>query len=178
MNTSIVPTVNNSYEGYTNKFLTECFREYFNSEEEAKKLLLFMKDKRKVEKKISLKYTNLENKVYLVKRSDGSIQDTCIISNGSIYLKDDTLRINNNFSSEPREKLNPGVLNDLQKSVHVTEFCEVNNIKLEIKLPYFKQSIIDLQEEHIREVLRYYNEKLSKFSKFLTEKYGDLIILS
>jgi hypothetical protein len=59
MNTSIVPTVNNSYEGYTNKFLTECFREYFNSEEEAKKLLLFMKDKRKVEKKISLKRSHL-----------------------------------------------------------------------------------------------------------------------
>ena len=130
------------------------------------------------ENKISLKYTNIENKVYLVKRSDGSIQDTCIISNGSIYIKDDTLRINNNFSSEPREKLNSGVLNDLQKSVHVTEFCEVNNIKLEIKLPYFKKSIIDLQEEHIREVLRYYNEKLSKFSKFLTEKFDDLIILS
>ena len=59
MNTSIIPTVNNSYEGYTNKFLTECFREYFNSEEEAKKLLLFMKDKRKVEKKISLKRSHL-----------------------------------------------------------------------------------------------------------------------
>jgi len=59
MNTSIVPTVNNSYEGYTNKFLTECFREYFNSEEEAKKLLLFMKDKRKVERKISLKRSHL-----------------------------------------------------------------------------------------------------------------------
>ena len=59
MNTSIIPTVNNSYEGYTNKFLTECFREYFNSEEEAKKLLLFMKGKRKVEKKFSLKRTHL-----------------------------------------------------------------------------------------------------------------------
>ena len=59
MNTSIIPTVNNSYEGYTNKFLTECFREYFNSEEEAKKLLLFMKDKRKVEKKFLLKRTHL-----------------------------------------------------------------------------------------------------------------------
>jgi len=59
LNTCIVPTVNNSYEGYTNKFLTECFREYFNSEEEAKKLLLFMKDKRKVEKKISLKRSHL-----------------------------------------------------------------------------------------------------------------------
>lgn len=55
LNTSIKPQVNNSYEGLTNKFLTECFRDYFGSEEEAKKLLLFIKDKRKVEKKFSLK---------------------------------------------------------------------------------------------------------------------------
>jgi len=55
LNTSIKPQVNNSYEGLTNKFLTECFREYFNSEEEAKKLLLFIKDKRSIEKKYSLR---------------------------------------------------------------------------------------------------------------------------
>ena len=55
LNTSIVPTVNNSYEGYTNKFLSDCFTEYFNSEEKAKELLTFMKGKRKVEKKYSLK---------------------------------------------------------------------------------------------------------------------------
>ena len=55
LNTSIKPQVNNSYEGLTNKFLTECFSEYFNSEEEAKKLLLFIKSKRKIEKKYSLK---------------------------------------------------------------------------------------------------------------------------
>ena len=55
LNTSIVPTVNNSYEGYTNKFLQDCFTEYFNSEEKSKELLTFMKNKRKVEKKYSLK---------------------------------------------------------------------------------------------------------------------------
>jgi hypothetical protein len=55
LQTSIKPHVNNSYEGLTNKFLTECFRDYFGSEEEAKKLLLFIKSKRKVEKKYSLK---------------------------------------------------------------------------------------------------------------------------
>ena len=59
LNTSIVPTVNNSYEGYTNKFLSDCFSEYFNSEEKAKELLTFMKNKRKVEKKYSLKRNNL-----------------------------------------------------------------------------------------------------------------------
>ena len=55
LNTSIVPTVSNSYEGYSNKFLQECFTEYFQSEERAKELIAFMKSKRKVEKKYSLK---------------------------------------------------------------------------------------------------------------------------
>ncbi len=55
LNTSITPQVSNTYEGYTNKFLTECYREYFDSEEKAKDLLLFIKNKRKVEKKVSLK---------------------------------------------------------------------------------------------------------------------------
>jgi hypothetical protein len=126
---------------------------------------------------ISFKYTNIKNKIYLVKRSDGSLQDTCIIPNGGLYLKNDSLRINHNFSSEPREKLNPGVLNDYQKSVHVIEFCEVNDIKIDIKLPYFNDSVIESQEEHMREVLTYYNTKLRNFSKFLSEKFGDLLNL-
>jgi len=61
LNTSIKPHVNNSYEGLTNKFLTECFTDYFGSSEEANKLLLFIKDKRKVEKKFSLKREILMN---------------------------------------------------------------------------------------------------------------------
>ena len=59
LNTILTPQINNSYEGLTNKFLTACYREYFNSEEEAKKLLLFIKNKRKVEKKISLRRETL-----------------------------------------------------------------------------------------------------------------------
>lgn len=55
LNTSIVPTVSNSYEGFSNKFLLECFSEYFDSDERAKELIQFMKNKRKVEKKYSLK---------------------------------------------------------------------------------------------------------------------------
>ena len=55
LNTSIVPTVSNSYEGFSNKFLQECFIEYFDSEEKAKELIAFMKSRRKVEKKYSLK---------------------------------------------------------------------------------------------------------------------------
>ena len=36
LNTSIVPTINNSYEGYTNKFLSDCFTEYFNLKKKLK----------------------------------------------------------------------------------------------------------------------------------------------
>jgi len=61
LQTSIKPQVNNSYEGLTNKFLTECFTDYFGSSEEANKLLLFIKDKRKVEKKYTLKRDILMN---------------------------------------------------------------------------------------------------------------------
>ena len=61
LNTCIKPHVNNTYEGLTNKFLTECFRDYFGSEEESDKLLLFIKNKRKVEKKFSLKRDILMN---------------------------------------------------------------------------------------------------------------------
>lgn len=59
LQTSIKPQVNNSYEGITNKLLSECFKDYFGSEEEAKKLLLFIKSKRKVEPKYSLKRSQL-----------------------------------------------------------------------------------------------------------------------
>ena len=126
---------------------------------------------------ISFKYTNIKNKIYLVKRADGSIQNTCIIPNGGIYIKNDSLRINNNFSSDSNDSLNPGVLNDLQKSVKLSEFLDVNNIKLEVTLPYFTKSVIESHEDHIKEVLRYYNNKLDDFSKFITENYGDLIIM-
>lgn len=55
LNASITPSKTKSYEGYTNKYLSECFAEYFKSEEEAQKLLTFMKKKRKVEEKCVLK---------------------------------------------------------------------------------------------------------------------------
>ena len=55
LNTRVLCHQSNNYEGLTNKFLGECFREYFNSEEKSKELLLFIKSKRQVNKKISLK---------------------------------------------------------------------------------------------------------------------------
>ena len=55
LNVSITPSKTKSYEGFTNKYLSDCFTEYFKSEEEAKKLLSFLKKKRKVEERCVLK---------------------------------------------------------------------------------------------------------------------------
>lgn len=55
LNVLVTPSKTKSYEGYTNKYLSECFTEYFQSEEESKKLLSFLKQKRKVEEKCVLK---------------------------------------------------------------------------------------------------------------------------
>ena len=55
LKTSITPHVSNTYESYTTKFYKECFSEFLDSEEKADELIKFMKKKRKVEKKYSLK---------------------------------------------------------------------------------------------------------------------------
>ena len=59
LKTSIIPQVSNTYENYTSKFYKECFTEYLGSEEKADELIQFMKSKRKVEKKYSLKRETL-----------------------------------------------------------------------------------------------------------------------
>ena len=61
LNTRVVCQTTNNYEGLTNKFLAECFREYFDSEEKAKELLLFLKNKRQVNKKMVLKREYMMN---------------------------------------------------------------------------------------------------------------------
>jgi len=55
LNALITPSKTKSYEGFTNKYLSDCFTAYFNSAEEAEKLLAFLKEKRKVEEKCVLK---------------------------------------------------------------------------------------------------------------------------
>ena len=59
LQTSIVTQVSNTYESYTNKFYRECFTEFLGSEEKADELIKFMKNKRKVERKITLKREKL-----------------------------------------------------------------------------------------------------------------------
>jgi len=55
LNTSITPHISNSYGSYTNKFYKECFTEFFGSTEKADELIEFMKSKRKIEKKYTLR---------------------------------------------------------------------------------------------------------------------------
>ena len=55
MNSSLAFQQSKTYENYTNKFYEECFTEFLGSEERARELLEFMKNKRKVETKITLK---------------------------------------------------------------------------------------------------------------------------
>ena len=54
-NTSLSFQNTKTYENYTNKFYTECFTEFLGSEDKSKELIEFMKNKRKVESKITLK---------------------------------------------------------------------------------------------------------------------------
>ena len=59
LQTSLVTQVSNTYESYTNKFYKECFTEFLGSEEKADELIKFMKGKRKIERKITLKRDKL-----------------------------------------------------------------------------------------------------------------------
>ena len=59
LQTSLVTQVSNTYESYTNKFYKECFTEFLGSEKKADELIKFMKSKRKIERKITLKRDKL-----------------------------------------------------------------------------------------------------------------------
>ena len=120
---------------------------------------------------IPFKYTNIEQKIYLIKRSNGDIQNACILNNGGLFFKKYTLYISNNFSSNKHEILHPKSLNTYQKSLLLKDFLELNDIKLEITLPYFDTKTINSQSSILQEVLHYYNNKLTEFQKKI-----DLII--
>lgn len=126
-----------------------------------------------LENVISFKYTNINIKnIYLVERSNGDIQNACLLNNGGVFFKNGILKIQNTFSSNKDEEINYSVLNDLQKTVNLEEFLKLNNIKLEITLPYFTDEIIDSFKEDtiIQELLRYYNNKMMDYSNKI-EKY-------
>jgi len=123
---------------------------------------------------IPFQYTNIDNnKIYLVKRTSGDIQNACILNNGGLFLKDETFMISNNFSSSKDEILYPKAINNFQKAVVLEDFLILNDIKLEIKMPYFDSQIINSSSNIMSEVLNYYNNKLKLFSEGLNmiEKY-------
>ena len=112
---------------------------------------------------IPFKYTNIKQKIYLVKRTNGDIQNACILYNGGLFFKKDTLYISNNFASNKHEILHPKAFNEYEKSLPLHDFLDLNNLKLEITLPYFDNSIINSQSNILKGVLNYYNDKLKEF---------------
>ena len=55
MNSSLAFQQSKTYENYTNKFYEECFTEFLGSGDRARELLEFMKNKRKVETRVTIK---------------------------------------------------------------------------------------------------------------------------
>ena len=127
---------------------------------------------------IPFQYTNIDNyKTYLVKRTSGEIQNACILNNGGLFLKNNNFMISNNFSSRKDEILIPKAINDFQKAVLLDDFLTLNDINLEIKMPYFKSDIINSSSNLISEILIYYNKKLKTFSDGLKLKIKEKYII-
>ena len=130
------------------------------------------------DKIIPFTYTNIcHEKVYKVKRSDGSIQDSVLINNGAITTnsKNHELYILNSFCEyedyEEGMEVHPGCYSSLRKSVKLREFQEINSFQTEIKLPYFSEKDISEATPLNKELFYYYNKKLNEFENKLKENY-------
>ena len=64
-----------------------------------------------------------------------------------------------------------GVLNNFQKVVFLEQFLELNDLKLEINLPYFSKSVINNEIPIIQDLLYHYNEQLNEFSTKIDKYY-------
>lgn len=122
---------------------------------------------------ISFKYTDIDiSKIYKVKRTDGSIQDTVLIQNGGLILDETQKKIKliNTFSSNKDEKLNPIFSGGLQKAVSLDNFMETNNLSsIKINIPYISNEIKKDYEKHYCDLIDYYNKELDKFNDKLKE---------
>ena len=117
-------------------------------------------------------YTNIsEDKIYKVKRSDGSIQKSTIKNNGGLVIHEDKVRLSNYFCSEPTLEMLPGYTGDLVKGINVNDFVKLNNIELKLNLPYFTKEQIDSSTELKKQLFNYYNSKLDK----VIEKFNLII---
>ena len=127
---------------------------------------------------IPFTYTNIcEETIYKVKRSDGNVQDCVLIDNGAITTNSNNneLYILNSFREYEDYKagveLYPGHYSDLRKSVKLSQFQDINDLKTEIKLPYFSEKEIVEATPLNKELFYYYNRKLKHFENKLKENY-------
>lgn len=117
-------------------------------------------------------YTNIsEDKIYQVKRSDGSVQNCSIKNNGGLVIHEDKVRISTYFYEDTTLEMLPGYSGDLVKGVNVNDFVKLNNIELSLNLPYFTKEQIDGSSDLQKQLFNYYNSKLDK----LTEKINLII---
>jgi len=115
---------------------------------------------------ISFKFTDLDiKKKYIVKRSNGDIQDCILIFNGGVFIKDERLKIINTFNTNKDDDLMSPYLGDLQKGIDLIDFLNLNNLIITINLPFFDTKIIDTCDSVMRGVLIYYNDKLLDFKQ-------------
>tara|TARA_B110001469_G_C9619801_1_gene308785 strand:+ start:481 stop:1263 length:783 start_codon:yes stop_codon:yes gene_type:complete len=115
---------------------------------------------------ISFKFTDLDiKKKYTVKRSNGDTQDAILIFNGGVSIKDDRLKIINTFNTNKEDELMSPYLGDLQKGIDLIDFLNINNLNITITLPFFDDDDIQSSNSTVKEVLLYYNDKLSDFKQ-------------
>ena len=146
---------------------------------------------------IPLQLTNIENKSYKVKRSNGDIQDCRLQYNGSLLLNNvgniliKTLYFNDKrfaIISDFNEKCDKYFYGDCYKFIPLKTFLELNNLnEITINLPYINVDNDDefkTKYEHIdsrkisiyKELAMYYNSKLSDLKLQLDNCCDDLNI--
>ena len=125
---------------------------------------------------IPLIYTNIsDEKIYKVKRSNGDIQDCILINNTSITSDSNgEMFILNSFQEYEdyleKKDILPGIYCALRKLVRLNTFLETNNMKLSLNLPYFTTEEIESSEPLKKQLLEYYNQKLTEFEKNIRNK--------
>ena len=117
---------------------------------------------------ISFKFTDIDiTKKYLIKRTNGDIQDAILVFNGGLLIHNDRIKIINSFNTNKDHELIYPYLGDLQKSIYLDDFLNINELTITISLPYFELSVIESCNDNLKAVLIYYNNKLNDFKNKL-----------
>lgn len=122
---------------------------------------------------IPFQYTNIDkSKIYKVKRTDGTIQDTTLIQNGGLFFleKEKKIKIINSFCSNVQEQINPLYSGDLQKGVLLDNFMEINKLtNIKINIPYLSKEIKNEYSKPYSDLVDYYNKELDIFVEKIKE---------